>query len=155
MTAPSKVTSILGMPFVLPHYPDKRGPAVTFVAQLTGNQGPASVEVTGSRVAFGLVLHRQITRESAFIRRHAAWVISEPTTGCLVATGSTRQEALDALAEHVAYFGGEAAFVQAMERGIQMAMPEGKHRGGTGLDRQKFDTLKRPSDGIDTVLSAN
>lgn len=125
MTAPGKVTSILGMPYVLPHYADKRDPAVTFVAQLT----PARVEVTGSRVAFGLVLHRQIAHECAFIRRHAAWVISEPTTRCRVATGSTRQEALEALAEHVAYFGGESAFVQAIERGIQMAMTEGQHQG--------------------------
>lgn len=125
MTAPSKVTSILGMPFVLPHYPDKRSPTVTFMAQLTVGDGTTSVEVSGSRVAFGLVLHRQIARESAFVRRHAAWVISEPTTGCRVATGSTRQEALDALAEHVAYFGGEAAFVQAMDRGIQMTKKVG------------------------------
>lgn len=122
MTAPSKVTSILGMPFVLPHYPDRRGPAVTFMAQLTVKEGSSSVEVTGSRVAFGLLLHRQIARESAFVRRHAAWIISEPTTGCRVAMGSTRQDALDALAERVAYFGGEAAFVQVMERGIQMTM---------------------------------
>lgn len=122
MTGTGNVTSILGMPFVLPHYPDKRGPAITFMAQLTVDAEAASVEVTGSRVAFGLILHRQIARESAFISRQAAWVISEPTTGCRVATGSTRQEALDALAECVAYFGGEASFTQAMERGIQMAM---------------------------------
>lgn len=128
MTAAGNVTSILGMPFVLPHYPDKRGPAVTFMARVKA-AGGASVEVIGTRVAFGLILHRQIASKNAFIRRHAAWVISEPKTGCQVATGSTRQEALDMLAELVAYHGSEAAFVQAMEHGIQLTlMNEGNQK---------------------------
>lgn len=110
VTAASNVTSLLGFPYVLPHYPDKRGPTVTFMALIAAEEGKARVEVTGTRVVFDLVLHRQIVGDSAFARRHAAWAISEPTTGCRVSTGGTRQEALDALAERVAFLGGEAAF---------------------------------------------
>lgn len=122
VAAASNVTSLLGFPYVLPHYPDKRGPAVTFMALIAVQDGTARVEVTGTRVVFGLVLHRQIEGDGAFFRRHAAWVISEPISGCRVATGGTRQEALDALAERVAFLGGEAAFEQAMKHGIQLAM---------------------------------
>lgn len=120
----SNVTSLLGFPYVLPNYPDKRGPAVTFMALIAADEGAARVEVTGTRVVFDLVLHRQIMGDSPFARRHASWVISEPTTGCRVSTGGTRQEALDALAERVAFLGGEAAFEQAMAYGIQLAMKE-------------------------------
>lgn len=129
-TAASNVTSLLGFPYVLPNYPDKRGPAVTFMALIAAASGAARVEVTGTRVVFGLVLHRQIMGDSPFARRHA-WVISEPTTGCRVSTGGTRQEALDALAERVAFLGGEAAFEQAMAHGIQLATKEsGEARQG-------------------------
>lgn len=144
MTEAGNVTSILGMPFVLPHYPDKRGPSVSFMAKLT-TKGGISVEVTGTRVVLGLILHRQIASDSTFIRRHAAWVISEPETGCLVATGSTRQEALNALAERVAHLGGEIAFMQAMKRGIQMVKNEENNRDAS-LKHPAIDARKPAGD---------
>ncbi len=121
----SNVTSLLGFPYVLPHYPDKRGPAATFRALIDQGGGPVLVDVTGTRVVFGLILHRQVLGHGTFVRRHAAWVISEPTTGRRVATGCSRQDALDALAERVAFLGGEVAFLVALEHGIQLAMKGG------------------------------
>lgn len=130
VAAANNVTSLLGHPYVLPNYLDKRGPAVTFIALIAAEAGAARVEVTGTRVVFGLVLHRQVLGDRPFARRHT-WVISEPTTGCRVSTGGTRQEALDALAERVAFLGGEAAFEQAMAHGIQLATKEsGEARRG-------------------------
>lgn len=115
----NKLTSILGMPYVLPEYIDKRSPKVTFDAFIFAEGKDQLLEVTGNKVVFDLVLHRRIRfDDSPTFIGYGEWVISEPTTGCRVSYGSTRQDALDALAERVAYCGGEANFRKQLENAI-------------------------------------
>lgn len=123
-TRRGSVFSMLGMPYVLPSYPDKRGPIVTFNAALSQQAGDKCevAEVTGTKVQFGLVLHRPVgMSQDQRPRQSVAWIISEPTTGLRVVWGCTRQDALDVLAERVAFYGGEPAFLKALEQGIQNA----------------------------------
>lgn len=120
----SQVTSILGMPYNLPLYSDKRKPKATFRAAVfhggSEDNDREFIEITGTRVAFGLVLHRQVpAAQDRAIARPVIWAISEPATGCRIVSGWTRQVALDTLAERVAFLGGEEAFRQAVEAGIR------------------------------------
>lgn len=114
-----QVTSILGNPYKLPHYPDKRGSKEIFQAVVfrAGCDDCEVINVAGTGVVFGLVLHRQITQAQT-PPGWAVWAISEPTTGCRVVSGRTRQDALDTLAERVAFLGGEDAFRRAIAAGI-------------------------------------
>jgi hypothetical protein len=122
----AQVISILGARFVLPHYRDHRGPPATFRAMLIDD---GSILVSGTGTVFGLVLHRSVESPVTVsqIYRRATWTISEPTTGCRVATGWTRQQALDALAERVAYLGGEDAFRVQLDIAISSANHMGDH----------------------------
>jgi len=109
----SNVVSILGGAYERPFFKDKRrSTLVEFKAQM--NDG--SVRLTsGSPAPLGLVLHRshvsgawdRAASPGAAMRR---WTVSEPQSGGAVAHGPTRQAALDALAERVAYLGGVEAF---------------------------------------------
>lgn len=115
----NKVSSLLGMPYVLPVYLDRRGAFTTFRVTLVTKEDGSIVEgtdVTGTKVAFGLVLHRRADLVNAGrALSSSAWVISEPTTGCRVAFGHSRQDALDSLAGLVAFRGGEDAFSNALD----------------------------------------
>lgn len=93
---------------------DNRGAGVAFQASI---RGESVVEVRGTRTVFGLVLHRIIIPAGAKLGWRK-WTISEPVTGCAIASGCTRQDALDDLALRVAYFGGEAAFRTMLETAV-------------------------------------
>jgi len=115
----NNITSILGMAYVLPEYIVKRGPKVTFDAFVFAGGKDHSFTVTGNKVVFDLVMHRRIRFEDSLsLSRYGEWVISEPITGCRVSYGRTRQDALDALAERVAYCGGEAKFRKQLDNAI-------------------------------------
>ena len=115
----NKVISLLGMPYVLPVYLDRRGAVTTFRVTLVTKQDGSIVEgtdVVGTKVAFGLVLHRRVDLANVgHALSSSAWIISEPTTGCRVVFGRTRQDALDSLAGLVAFRGGEDAFSDALD----------------------------------------
>lgn len=109
------VTSILGCAYILPVFRDRRA-ATQFRAARADGRRPI---VFGFRAPLDLVLHRTLDLHmltSPFLRRVRAWTISERQTGCAVAYGATRQQALDSLAEYIAYAGGEDAFQEIVLR---------------------------------------
>jgi hypothetical protein len=112
------VYSITGKPYVLPSLKDRRTASVRFDIALAAGGRRATV---GFTAAFGLVLHRSPAAECASGRRSPladVWTISEPRTGCRIIGGRTRQQALDALAERVAYEGGPALFELAVQAAV-------------------------------------
>lgn len=111
--AAGSVSSLKGGPYVLPFFKDRRSPRLRIDAAL--NVG-GRVSVEGFEAPLGLVLHRSLGDRSK------GWSISEPRTGSRVARGHTRQGALDALAQRVAFEGGEIAFKAAIESAISMAL---------------------------------
>lgn len=111
--ATGSVSSLKGGPYVLPFFKDRRSPRLRIDAALNAG-GRVSVEGYGA--PFGLVLHRSLGDRSK------GWSISEPRTGCRIARGHTRQGALDALAQRVAFEGGEIAFNVALESAISVAL---------------------------------
>lgn len=115
----NKVVSILGHPYVMPEYRDRRGRLRQFNAHIFGEK--TGIEVRGTEVEFGLVLHRSLVPRNDACRRVPNWTISEPQSGRRVVNGFTRQDALDALAALVAFYGGAQEFTQALESSIQIA----------------------------------
>lgn len=117
ITVGRNVASILGFPITeVLDLPDRRGPTVTFRPHLRSKHGLVT-QVYGTQTVFGLVLHRIIIPSGAK-PGWLKWTISEPVTGCAIARGGTRQDALDNLALRVAYYGGEVAFQDRLEIAI-------------------------------------
>ena len=119
------VYSITGKAYVLPSLQDRRTASVGFDIALTSGARRATV---GFTAPFGLVLHRAAADESTSRRPSPladVWSISEPRTGCRVAGGGTRQQALDALAERVAYEGGPEAFESALQAAVAAVLADG------------------------------
>lgn len=116
------VMTLGGVPYVLPRYPDKRGTSVSIKVKLKniGSVSEDVVLITGYKVVFDLVLHRTAVLSGVTtLRTYAQWTISEPLTGCRVVSGSTRQHAMDALAELVAFYGGEAVFNDRLSTAVE------------------------------------
>lgn len=107
------VSSLRGGNYVLPSYKDRRSRGRAFDAVLNDGR---RVRLNGAGAPFGLVLHRTLGEGDK------GWSISEPRTGYRLARGDTRQKALDALAQMVAFEGGEIAFQTALERAISTAL---------------------------------
>lgn len=103
------VSSLRGCGYVLPSYKDRRTRGRAFDAALNDGR---RVPLNGTEAPFGLVLHRTLGEGVK------GWTISEPRTGYRVAGGDTRQMALDALAQLVAFEGGDAAFRSVLERAV-------------------------------------
>ncbi len=119
------VYSITGKPYVLPSLKDRRTASVRFEIALATGGRRATV---GFTAAFGLVLHRSPAAEAASRRRSTlaeVWTISEPRTGCRIVGGRTRQQALDALAERVAYEGGPEIFETAVQAAVAAMLAVG------------------------------
>ncbi len=123
----SNVHSLFGFRIdEIPHFDDKRGPIVTFAAQMRSAEGPA-VLVSGTRTVFGLVFHRFL--QDASRPTWFRWAISEPLTGLAVAKGRTRRHALDDLAAKVACCGGVTDFEKVLEDAIR--------RSGKAMTRRR------------------
>jgi hypothetical protein len=120
-TVGPNVVSLLGFPIAeVPEFPDKGGAKVAFRANMRDtNEQPT--EVSGTRTVFGLVLHRYLAPPGGQ-PTWCRWTISEPTTGGAVAWGRTRRDALDDLALRVAFYGGEKAFQEVLQRAIAQHM---------------------------------
>ena len=107
------VYSLRGGGYVLPSYKDRGGHGVRFEATLKAG---TRVPVSGFEAPLGLVLHRALGYSAR------GWTISEPSSGCRVAAGRTRQEALDALAQLVAYEGGEVPFRASLKSAVSVLL---------------------------------
>lgn len=139
------VSSLRGGRYVLPAFKDRRGPSLRFDAALKDG---ARVSVEGYGAPLGLVLHRSLGD------RAKGWTISEPRTGSRVVGGHTRQGALDALAQRVAFEGGEIAFEAALKIAISVSLeaaywPTGNSNGSTTPPSQAGSRGADRSDAAD------
>lgn len=118
LTVGDNVFSLLGFPIVgVPEYRAVNGKKMTFQALVASDDGGFHIDVCGTRTAFGLVIHRIVTRDG-LRPGWLKWTISEPTTGRAVAWGCTKQDALEDLALRVAFWGGEEAFEKRLQDAI-------------------------------------
>lgn len=117
------VTSIRKTPYNLPVYTDCRGEKVSIRVLIDESEEENKWKtVTGEKTVHGLILHRSIGGNQT----NQKWALTEPGTGRRVVTGHTRQDALDGIAELVAYYGGAEEFRKVMKLAVDQYQKGGE-----------------------------
>lgn len=120
------VTSILNVPYILPRFQDRRGKKVVLSVPIRNRTGAKCiVDLEGQETVLGLILHRTPNGEQRSISSLRKWTISEPVTGLRITFGRTRQDAIDGIAQLVAFYGGEQEFKEILAHSVEQSQATG------------------------------